>query len=101
MKEEHKRFIGKYAYGIYPAPAITCEMNGRLISREGTITGVSKDGLGREGVVIDGTIFQLSEIKCPTLKWTGSAYIARSEALAVNREAREAKLAERKASEQT
>lgn len=79
-RRQMKRFIGKYAYGIYPAPAISCEMNGRLICVDGAVTGIGKDGMGRVGIIIEGTVFRLSEVKCPTLHWEGDAYTIRFEA---------------------
>ncbi len=78
-RKKLKRFVGKYAYGIYPAPAITCCHNGRMVKHEGVVTGIGKDGMGHVGVVIENTVFHPDEIKCPTLHWEGEAYTLRSQ----------------------
>lgn len=72
------RFVGRYAVGVYPAPAISCCWNGRMIRVAGRITRVAQDGMGQLGVVIERTVLHPDEIHCPSLKWTGRAYRART-----------------------
>ena len=78
-RKQLRRFVGKYVYGLYPAPAITCEMNGHMVRPEGKVTGVGTDSMGHEGVIIEGhTVLSISAIKCPTLHWEGEVYKRRN-----------------------
>lgn len=43
-----EEWVGVEVRGWYPAPAITCEMNGRRVQYEGKITGIGRHAhLGR------------------------------------------------------
>lgn len=78
-RKQMRRFVGKYAYGIYPHGAISCCWNGVMVRREGRVERIGKTSIGKVGLVIDDRVFDPDEVKCPTLHWEGEKYKARSQ----------------------
>lgn len=82
-REELQRFVGRKVEGIYPAPAITCFHNGRMVRFEGRVQRLGKhDYIGDPCLVVRTNLggeicCQPTEIKCPRLRWVGEHYTAR------------------------